>query len=1138
MASLVLTVAGSSLGNALVPGVGGAVLGGIGAMLGGQIDSAMFGNGTVAGPRLDSLKIQDSTYGKSIPVIYGNARVAGNVIWASDLIETLSSDHVGGKGGGSGGSSVQRASYSVDCAIALGMGALDSIRTIWADSKVIYSGGQWHANIVTDAEFYMGSDTQPVSSLMEGYLGVGNVPAYRGISYVVLHRLQLAHFGNRMPNVTFECVSSDSPVSPMFLGETNPVIGSRPQTIASFGAMPAIPLARKGSAITRMLVGGVLQTGMLFQFVVLEMDVTGDIPVEMRRTLSQSVSRLSDLADVSWALSPQGDCVACVMQHYDAGNPVMVALYHLSGHVFGTAITESLGYSSALNQIAWLDEQHFVMQDAVSGQRGVRVYARAGLTPVALGFFGVWGVGSDATRQPLPFAQFCVLSGGLCSIMGDAMTMPHVLYARMLCWRNQGLEIYDEALVSDALAGFPSTHAAILPINAHEFVLARTGTSEIRLISFTANFNTVAVTRNWSSVVVSPSGNVSISIKDGRLSFIHAPFSTSEYYYGEIAPTAEGFSVSSPSRLVAGEYDGVVNNVSFYPVDSTRFLMQACGSSGMLRRLAMVQRGDACQSLGVIVTDILNRAGYAAADYDVGALNSDMNFPRVQGYVIDNASSARAALEPLQIVQPFDLIETDGILKTKPYSAAIDVWVDSAQARAAFEQQEQPALLQTTRGQELDLPREISVDYLDPALDFQRGTQRAARIISSACAVETIALPVVCAADTAKHIARRQITSRWVERDAYELYVSRAFMGMDAGDVMTVAGHMLRVTQIDQHGGLLKVLAVPVSDQMLSFTARADAGIGMIRNELECVASTLFVLDIPLLRPADDQPGYLVGITGSAAWPGAMLARSTDGVNYAIQDSFSLPVTAGLASSVLQARSTYYMDRESAVTIALLRGSLSSCSMEDLLNGANAALLGDELIQFQNASLNVDGTLTLSHLLRGRKGSEASVGTHRVGERFLLLQSHTVRFMPLNTSDRGRRFYFRAASVGQDLHDVADTVFVPQMNHLKPLAPAHLMASRNDSADIILTWTRRARKDNEWVDAIDVPLDEDDEAYDVEVLRGDEVTRCFLNQPSATITYTAAQQVEDFGAPQSMVTFQVYQLGSRIGRGNVAQATV
>ncbi|NDE90864.1 MAG: hypothetical protein EB059_06975 [Alphaproteobacteria bacterium] len=503
-----------------------------------------------------------------------------------------------------------------------------------------------------------------------------------------------------------------------------------------------------------------------------------------------------------------------------------------------------------------------------------------------------------------------------------------------------------------------------------------------------------------------------------------------------------------PSKLPA--LLGVIGYFSFYPVDATRFLVQATGSSGTITRLALIERGPSEQDLAAIVTDILKRAGYQTGDFDVSALSS----VTLQGYVVDDSSSARAALEPLQTYQPFDLIESDGILKAKLYSASIDLTIATGEARSAKDGQEQPAQLQTTRSQELDLPREVSVDYLDPALDFQRNTQRAQRIASYAASLSSIRLPVVCPAQKAKQIAERQLYRRWVERSEHELSLSRAYAHLDAGDVISFSGQLMRVVQINQQGGMVKTQAVPVSSLVLSSLAVADAGSGVSRDVLALISTTLYMMDIPLLRAEDDQPGVYVSMSGVDGWPSASLMRATDGINYSVQDNMSLPAIAGLSTTMLPSAPTVYMDRTNSVTVALLYGSVSSCSFVDLLNGANAALLGDEIIQFQTATLNADGTVTLSNLLRGRKGSENAITAHAVGERFVLLQNDTLHFIPLTLSDRTRTFYYCAPSVGS------------------------------------------------------------------------------VNM----ITYSAAQQITDFGAVQSSVTFMVYQLSARYGRGAFASA--
>ena len=43
------------------------------------------------GPRLNDRKLQSSTYGNAIPIVYGTYRLAGTVVWGTDLEEVATS---------------------------------------------------------------------------------------------------------------------------------------------------------------------------------------------------------------------------------------------------------------------------------------------------------------------------------------------------------------------------------------------------------------------------------------------------------------------------------------------------------------------------------------------------------------------------------------------------------------------------------------------------------------------------------------------------------------------------------------------------------------------------------------------------------------------------------------------------------------------------------------------------------------------------------------------------------------------------------------------------------------------------------------------------------------------------------------
>ena len=73
--------------------------------------------------------------------------------------------------------------------------------------------------------------------------------------------------------------------------------------------------------------------------------------------------------------------------------------------------------------------------------------------------------------------------------------------------------------------------------------------------------------------------------------------------------------------------------------------------------------------------------------------------------------------------------------------------------------------------------------------------------------------------------------------------------------------------------------------------------------------------------------------------------------------------------------------------------------------------------------------------------------------------------------------------------------------------------------------------------SVDVPLAEETERYELDILDSGDVVRT-LSSTTPSLTYTAAEQTADFGAPQSSLSLRVYQLSSVFGRGSPHATTV
>jgi hypothetical protein len=176
------TLALSSIGSAL----GGPIGGAIGSLIGQTIDKSLFGPGPRHGPRLNDLSVQTSSYGTQIPRIYGAMRVAGSVIWATELKESCEP-----QSGGKGQPDTIVYGYSASFAVVLSSRPASGVGRIWADGKLL-RGAAGDFKMKTGFRFYPGDDDQPIDPLIASVEGIDRTPAFRGLALAVFEDLQLA----------------------------------------------------------------------------------------------------------------------------------------------------------------------------------------------------------------------------------------------------------------------------------------------------------------------------------------------------------------------------------------------------------------------------------------------------------------------------------------------------------------------------------------------------------------------------------------------------------------------------------------------------------------------------------------------------------------------------------------------------------------------------------------------------------------------------------------------------------------------------------------------------------------------------------------------------------------------------------
>ena len=205
MAQLIIAAAGVAI-TAAFPGIGGAIA----SFAFTSIGNAIFAPTQKSqGPRLGDKRVSGTEYGDTIPVVFGHPRLAGQVVWASDLREIKTTTEAG-KGTSSEYSSY---TYEVDLLYLLADNELQGVSRIWLNGKLVWSvlAGTPLASIAASARteywtnfsFYSGSSSQLPDPIYEAAVGLTNACAYRGRSTIMIEGLQLGSSG-QIPNLTFE----------------------------------------------------------------------------------------------------------------------------------------------------------------------------------------------------------------------------------------------------------------------------------------------------------------------------------------------------------------------------------------------------------------------------------------------------------------------------------------------------------------------------------------------------------------------------------------------------------------------------------------------------------------------------------------------------------------------------------------------------------------------------------------------------------------------------------------------------------------------------------------------------------------------------------------------------------------------
>ena len=451
---------------------------------------------------------------------------------------------------------------------------------------------------------------------------------------------------------------------------------------------------------------------------------------------------------------------------------------------------------------------------------------------------------------------------------------------------------------------------------------------------------------------------------------------------------------------------------------------------------AIVRNGS--PKLSEVISDIcLQSSDLVSDDIEV----SELNNIDVRGFQTNSEGTIAEKLQALQKIHFFDLIDTGAKLRFQTQfrsTASASIPVDLMGAHE--ENSERPRPWRESRPDLTQLPSRVEVKFLDIDRNLEPNIIRSV-IFPGAdhTRVESIDFTGALSTSEAKAIADRTLWRIWTSARTQEFSLPPRYANLEAGDVIEVelygsepqqlqveslsygANHLLQVKTKAYNPliyGWTETNSAPddpdySSPPPLPSTPPRDTPLPIVSP------TTLRVLDIPLAYPTDT-PGIYAFADGDANWRNATLYVSRDlGITYEFAGTFITRSTFGTAQTVFNGTS---------VDIRLpFHASLASLSTALFLEGKNRALLGNEILDFQNATLiGNQGSDRIYQLTAPfTRGLSGTPQAHATNENFYSLSGYKLN-LPAQRSDIGKTFYFKAVSPGQTLADVAPVILLFQ----------------------------------------------------------------------------------------------------------------
>ena len=526
------------------------------------------------------------------------------------------------------------------------------------------------------------------------------------------------------------------------------------------------------------------------------------------------------------------------------------------------------------------------------------------------------------------------------------------------------------------------------------------------------------------------------------------------------------------------------------------------------------------------------------AELAAPAIDATASAPRpdlrgfVDGYILDRAMSARAAIEPLAGAFAFDPVVSGGAIRflrrARRPSRALDE-NDLVPDRDG-------ALVRVTRAQESELPHELALTFGDADNDYEVATVLSRRVEGWSQRRSENETAVMTHRAAAQCLADIWLEDAWRARETAEFRLAPQVVAVEPGDIVALPGDSgARAWQITRIGeGPVRECFARSVDRTIYDRAPPT----LARRKRAKLRSPgpphVVVLDLAIARNQPTTTQYIAACANP--WPGALTVYRNYGFSLDPLLTLSAPATIGETLDELGPGPVGRFDRSARLTVKLHSGALAGVGEALALEGrATMAIQGAdgawEIFAFAHGDLIARDTYRLSRLLRGLGGEEELAARTVPAGATVVLLDRAVAPLAGGLASIGATLDLRVGPADRSATEATYVALAATATDkaFKPYAPVRPRARRTP-AGIEISFLRRGRLDADAWEPIEIPLGEDTESYTVEIARPSGLARK-LASSSPKILYPATDIVADFGVQPATLDLTIRQISASVGPG-------